>query len=162
VPAGQEGRLQVKGPTLFVGYAERLQMTRAGFEGDWFDTGDLAELDGDGYVNITGRTKDVIIRGGENIPVSYIENVLHEHSKIAAAAVVATPDPRLQERACACVVLRPDAESLSFEELQQFLAAKGVAKQYWPERLELLAELPKTPSGKVRKVELRAMMQDPR
>ena len=162
VPAGHEGRLQVKGPTLFVGYAERLEMTRASFEGDWFDTGDLAQIDGDGYVNITGRTKDVIIRGGENIPVSYIENVLHEHSKIAAAAVVATPDPRLQERACACVVLRPDAESLSFEELQQFLAAKGVAKQYWPERLELLAELPKTPSGKVRKVELRAMMQDPR
>jgi cyclohexanecarboxylate-CoA ligase len=162
VPAGQEGRLQVKGPTLFVGYAERLQMTRAGFEGDWFDTGDLAELDGDGYVNITGRTKDVIIRGGENIPVSYVENVLHEHPQIAAAAVVATPDPRLQERACACVVLRSDAESLTFEELQQFLAAKGVAKQYWPERLELLAELPKTPSGKIRKVELRAMMQDPR
>ncbi len=154
VPPGEEGRLQVYGPTLFVGYAERLEMTRESFEGPWFDTGDLAKIDADGYVNISGRTKDVIIRGGENIPVSYVENVLYENPKVASVAIVAIPDPRLQERACACVVTKPGVQ-FTFEEMQKFLADKGVAKQYWPERLEILEEFPKTPSGKIRKFELR-------
>ena len=154
VPPGEEGRLQVYGPTLFVGYAERLEMTRESFEGPWFDTGDLAKIDADGYVNISGRTKDVIIRGGENIPVSYVENVLYENPKVASVAIVAIPDPRLQERACACVVTKPGVE-FTFEEMQKFLADKGVAKQYWPERLEILEDFPKTPSGKIRKFELR-------
>ena len=155
VAPGEEGRLQVYGPTLFVGYAERLEMTRESFDGPWFETGDLARIDVDGYVHISGRTKDVIIRGGENIPVSYVENVLYENPKIESVAIVATPDPRLQERACACVILKPGAGELTFEELQHFLAEKGVAKQYWPERLEVLPEFPKTPSGKIRKFELR-------
>jgi acyl-CoA synthetase (AMP-forming)/AMP-acid ligase II len=155
VPAGEEGRLQVHGPTLFVGYAERLEMTRAGFDGPWFDTGDLARIDADGYVNISGRTKDVIIRGGENIPVSYVENVLYENPKLDGVAIVAMPDPRLQERACACVILKPGVEEFTFEEMQGFLRDKGVAKQYWPEHLEVLGEFPKTPSGKIRKFELR-------
>ncbi len=160
VPPGEEGRLQVHGPTLFVGYAERLEMTRESFDGPWFDTGDLAKIDADGYVNISGRTKDVIIRGGENIPVSYVENVLYENPKLDAVAIVATPDPRLQERACACVIVKPDAGEFTFEEMQRFLADKGVAKQYWPERLEILEELPKTPSGKIRKFELRKQVKD--
>ncbi len=155
IPPGQEGRLQVYGPTLFVGYAERMEMTRAAFEGRWFDTGDLAKIDADGYVNISGRTKDVIIRGGENIPVAYVENVLYENPKLASVAIVAVPDPRLQERACACVVLKPDAGGFTHEEMKQFLEDKGVAKQYWPEMLEVLPDLPKTPSGKIRKFELR-------
>ncbi len=155
VPPGEEGRLQVYGPTLFVGYAERLEMTRATFDGPWFDTGDLARIDADGYVNISGRTKDVIIRGGENIPVSYVENVLYENPKLESVAIVATPDPRLQERACACVIVKPGAGEFTFEEMQRFLADKGVAKQYWPERLEILEDFPKTPSGKIRKFELR-------
>lgn len=155
VQPGEEGRLQVYGPTLFVGYAERLETTRASFEGRWFDTGDLAKIDADGYVNISGRTKDVIIRGGENIPVSYVENVLYENPKLDSVAIVAVPDPRLQERACACVILKPDAGGFSLAEMQQFLEAKGVAKQYWPEKLEILPEFPKTPSGKIRKFELR-------
>jgi cyclohexanecarboxylate-CoA ligase len=155
VPPGEEGRLQVYGPTLFVGYAKRLEMTRASFDGRWFETGDLAKIDADGYVNISGRTKDVIIRGGENIPVSYVENVLYENPKVASVAIVAMPDPRLQERVCACVVLKPGVEELTFEEVQAFLEDKGVAKQYWPERLEILPDLPKTPSGKIRKFELR-------
>ncbi|KAA9159360.1 AMP-binding protein [Amycolatopsis acidicola] len=158
LPPDTEGRLQVAGPFLFVGYAERLEMTRAGFDGDWFDTGDLATIDADGYLRIAGRTKDVIIRGGENIPVAYVENVLYEHPDIDAAAVVAIPDPRLQERACACVVLKPGAAELTFEKLRTFLAEKGVAKQYWPERLEVLDELPRTASGKIQKFQLRAKM----
>lgn len=118
VPAGTEGRLQVTGPFLFVGYAERLEMTRELFVDGWFDTGDLAVIDADGYLRISGRTKDVIIRGGENIPVAYIENVLYENPKIESVAVV--------------------------------------AKQYWPELLEILTGLPKTPSGKIQKFQLRA------
>jgi cyclohexanecarboxylate-CoA ligase len=152
---GAEGRLQVRGQTLFVGYAERLQMTRASFDGDWFDTGDLAKIDASGYVNISGRTKDIIIRGGENIPVAYIENVLYENPKVEAVAVVAVPDLRLQERACACVVLVDGVDGLTLEEVQDFMRGKGVAKQYWPERLEVLDALPRTASGKIRKFELR-------
>ena len=154
-PAGEEGRLQVRGPFLFVGYAERPEMTRASFDGAWFDTGDLATIDADGYLTITGRTKDVIIRGGENIPVAYVENVLHEHPAVAAVAVVAVPDPRLQERACACVVMAPGAADLTLAQLRAFLAEKGVATQYWPERLEVLRELPRTASGKIQKFRLR-------
>jgi cyclohexanecarboxylate-CoA ligase len=155
LPPGSEGRLQVQGPFLFVGYAERLAMTRRCFHGPWFETGDLAKIDADGYVSISGRTKDVIIRGGENIPVAYVENVLYENPKLAAVAVVAVPDPRLQERACACVVLKPGVEAFTFEEMQQFFEDKGVARQYWPERLEVLSELPKTASGKIQKFQLR-------
>ena len=158
LPSGTEGRLQVKGPFLFVGYARRLEMTRASFDGEWFDTGDLAIIDEDGYVKISGRTKDVIIRGGENIPVVYVENALYEDPRIEAVAVVAVPDPRLQERAAACVVLRP-GESLTFEQMQTFLESKGVARQYWPERLEIMAELPRTPSGKILKYRLREHME---
>jgi non-ribosomal peptide synthetase component E (peptide arylation enzyme) len=154
LPPGTDGRLQVTGPFLFVGYAERLEMTRESFDGEWFDTGDLATIDADGYLSISGRTKDVIIRGGENIPVAYVENVLYEHPDIVAVAVVGTPDPRLQERACACVVLTGGA-TLTFADMQAFLADKGVAKQYWPERLEVLDELPRTPSGKIQKFKLR-------
>ena len=158
LPARTEGALQVRGPFLFVGYAERLDLTRELLVpdegGPWFDTGDLAFLDEDGYLRISGRTKDVIIRGGENIPVAYVENALYEHPAIESVAVVAKPDPRLQERACACVVLRTGT-FLTFEEMQAFLAEKGVAKQYWPEQLLVLEDLPRTPSGKVQKFQLR-------
>jgi len=155
LPAGTEGRLQVTGPFLFVGYAHRLEMTRELFDGEWFDTGDVARIDVDGYLDIRGRTKDVIIRGGENIPVAYVENVLYEHPDVDAVAVVGIPDPRLQERACACVVLKPGAAPFTFEAMQQHLAGKGVAKQYWPERLEVMPAFPKTPSGKIQKFQLR-------
>lgn len=154
---GIAGRLQVTGPFLFVGYAERLAMTRESFHGDWFETGDLASIDADGYLTIVGRTKDVIIRGGENIPVAYVENVLYEHPDVVAVAIVAVSDPRLQERACACIVLRPGAE-LTLEQLREFMRDKGVAKPYWPERLEVLPDLPRTPSGKIQKYKLRDQM----
>jgi len=158
--AGTEGRLQVRGPFLFVGYAERLEMTRASFDGDWFDTGDLAVIDEDGYLSITGRTKDVIIRGGENIPVAYVENALYEHPLLSGVAVVGYPDPRLQERACAVVTLAPGAAGFTHEEMREFLAAKGLSPHYWPERLEVLPELPRTASGKIQKYQLRARLQE--
>lgn len=160
-PRGAEGVLQVRGPFLFVGYAERLELAREQMRpsddggGEWFDTGDLARIDAEGYLSISGRLKDVIIRGGENIPVAYVENALYEHPDIESVAVVAVPDPRLQERACACVTLVPGVATLTLEQMQAFLQDKGVAKQYWPERLVVLDELPKTPSGKIQKFQLR-------
>lgn len=156
VAPGEEGSLQVRGPFLFIGYAKRIEMTRDLFEDGWFDTGDLAKIDDEGYVRLSGRTKDVIIRGGENIPVAYVENVLYENPKLQSVAVIGIPDPRLQERACACVILGPDAGGeFTFEEMTDFLAAKGVAKQYWPESLRVLDAFPTTPSGKIQKFHLR-------
>lgn len=160
VAPGEEGRLQVRGPFLFVGYAQRLEQTAECFEDGWFDTGDLARIDADGYVSISGRTKDVIIRGGENIPVAYVENAIYENPKVSAVAVVAVPDPRLQERACACVVLHPDTGGLTFDDLKTFLAEKGVAKQYWPEKLVVLPDFPKTASGKIQKFQLRDQVKE--
>jgi cyclohexanecarboxylate-CoA ligase len=159
LPAGQAGRLLVRGPFLFVGYARRLEMTRELFVDGFFDTGDLAYLDEQGYLKLSGRIKDVIIRGGENIPVAYVENALYENPKIGSVAVVGIPDPRLQERACACVVLRPGVEGFTFEEMKAFLNERGVAKQYWPERLEVLPALPSTASGKIQKYKLRQLVQ---
>ena len=161
LPAGEAGRLQVRGPFLFAGYARRLEMTRELFFDGFFDTGDLAYLDEKGYLKLAGRTKDVIIRGGENIPVAYVENALYENPKIASVAVIGIPDPRLQERACACVVLRPGMDGFTFEEMKTFLGAKGVAKQYWPERLEVLTALPATASGKIQKYKLRQQVAQP-
>ncbi|GAA6525852.1 AMP-binding protein [Intrasporangium sp. DVR] len=156
VPVGAEGRIQVRGPFLFVGYLKRIEMTRELYTEDgWFDTGDLGAIDEDGYLSISGRTKDIIIRGGENIPVAYVENVLYENPDFAAVAVVAIPDPRLQERACACLVLKPGVEPYDLERLRDYLRGKGVAKQYWPEEVMLMDDLPRTPSGKIQKFHLR-------
>ena len=152
---GTEGRLQCCGPFMFVGYAKQETLTRENFDGEWFDTGDLATLDAEGYVRITGRLKDIIIRGGENIPVKYVEDILYEDARVRDAAIVAMPDPRLGERACAFVICR-DGSTLDMKDMQTFLAGRGVAKVYWPERLELVDELPRTANGKIRKADLRA------
>lgn len=154
VSAGTEGAVQVRGPFVFVGYLGDEAKTAEAFDGDWLDTGDLAVMDEEGFIRLSGRTKDIIIRGGENIPVAYVENVLYEHPDIETVAVVALPHPRLQEIACAAVTLAPGAE-LSFAQMQEFLAAKGVAKQYWPEELRVMEEFPRTPSGKIQKFKLR-------
>lgn len=153
--ADAEGRLQIQGPFLFQGYLGQLDATRELFDGDWFDTGDLGSIDSEGYLKIAGRTKDVIIRGGENIPVAYVENVLYEHPDVDAVAVVAIPHPRLQEIACAAVILKDGAPEFSFAAMQSFLQEKGVAKPYWPERLEVVSDFPRTPSGKIQKFQLR-------
>jgi cyclohexanecarboxylate-CoA ligase len=153
LPVGQSGRLQTRGTSTFVGYLKRPELYNVGGDG-WFDTGDLARLDADGYVTITGRWKDVIIRGGENIPVVEIENVLYRHPAVRQVAIVAMPDARLGERACAFVVAR-EAASLAFTDMQEFLLKSGVARSYWPERLELVEVLPMTATGKIQKFILR-------
>ena len=153
LPAGQTGRLLVRGAQMFLGYYKRPDIETFDADG-WFDTGDLAYADDEGYIRINGRTKDVLIRGGENVPVVEIEALLYKHPSVAAAALVGYPDARLGERGCAFVVLRPGA-TLSLEALQAYMAECKVAKQYWPERIEVLADLPRTPSGKVQKFKLR-------
>ncbi|MBC7308627.1 MAG: AMP-binding protein, partial [Tetrasphaera sp.] len=155
-----EGRIQVRGPFLFVGYAKRPEMTRDLFTEDgWFDTGDLGTLSADGYLSISGRTKDIIVRGGENIPVAYVENVLYENPDYARVAVIAVPDPRLQERACACIVPAPGAAQPTLESVQAYLTAKGVAKQYWPEKVVAMNDFPATASGKIQKYQLREIFE---
>lgn len=158
VPAGTEGKLQVKGPVLFHGYLGQLDKTREEFDGDFFDTGDIAIMDEDGYVSLAGRTKDIIVRGGENIPVAYVENVLYEHPDIAALAVVAIPHERLQETAAAVVVMEQGAEPLTLETIRDYLENKGLAKQYWPETVVVHDELPRTPSGKIQKYLIRKQL----
>ncbi len=153
LPTGQTGRLLVRGAQMFMGYYKKPEIPTFDAEG-WFDTGDLAYLDAEGYIRINGRTKDVLIRGGENVPVAEIENLLLKHPAISGTAVVGIPDARLGERGCAFVTLRP-GQAFDLAELQRWMAECKVAKQYWPERVEVVTELPRTPSGKIQKFVLR-------
>ncbi len=149
----EEGDLKARGPATFAGYMKRPGL--ADFTADgWFDSGDRARMDGDGYIRIVGRTKDIIIRGGENIPVVEVEEVLYRMPEVEAAAIVGMPDERLGERGCAFVQFKP-GQSITFEEMTTRLTAAEVARQYWPERLEPIAEMPRTPSGKIQKYVLR-------
>jgi cyclohexanecarboxylate-CoA ligase len=163
-PVGEKGLLKVRGAQMCLGYYKRPDMEPFDAEG-WFDTGDMAYLDDEGYIRIDGRIKDIIIRGGENVPVFDIENLLFKHPAVLSAAIVGYPDPRLGERACAFVVLRP-GQTLDLAGLQAIMAEHKVAKQYWPERVEIVADLPKTPAGKVQKYQLReiakAFVETPR
>lgn len=153
LPNGVEGTLQIRGAALFVGYLKRPQLYALDPDG-WFDTGDVARMDDEGYIRICGRNKDIVIRGGENIPVIEVESALYRMPEVADAAIVAMPDPRLVERACAFVTLRRGC-ALTLEKVQRHLAAEGIAKQFWPERLEIIAEMPRTPTGKIQKFVLR-------
>jgi cyclohexanecarboxylate-CoA ligase len=155
LPGDTVGHLQARGITHFVGYLKKPQLNSVDAEG-WFDTGDLARMDRDGYIRIVGRTKDVIIRGGENIPVAEVENLIYRHPKVAECAVVGMPDERLGERGCAFVTTKGNAP-FELAELTRFLGEEGMAKQYWPERLEVLPDMPRTPSGKIQKFKLREM-----
>jgi cyclohexanecarboxylate-CoA ligase len=155
VPARSEGDLLVRGHSQFVGYWKRPEFTQEAHTVDgWFKTGDRAVLDLDGYVSITGRSKDLIIRGGENVSVAEVENLLFAHPKIQSVAVVAMPDPRLVERACAFVIPKP-GQSLTLEEIVAYLDSRRLARHKFPERLELVSEFPMTPSGKIQKYRLR-------
>jgi cyclohexanecarboxylate-CoA ligase len=154
---GTTGELVVRGPSLFLGYYERPDATASSFlPGAWFRTGDMASIDEHGWVSLRGRTKDIVIRGGENIPVTEIETLLFDHPAIMNAAVVGTPDERLGELACAVVVLAAGVQ-LDLPGLCDYLLARGLSKHYLPERLLVLDELPITQSGKIQKFVLREM-----
>jgi len=158
LPANQVGGLLVRSCSNFGGYLKRPQWNSTDAEG-WFDTGDLARMDERGYIRITGRSKDVIIRGGENIPVVEVEALLYRHPAVAVVAIVAYPDERLGERACAVVVPKA-GQSIDLPSIVDFLKSRKIAVQYIPERLVVLETMPTTPSGKVQKFKLREMLRE--
>ena len=162
LPIGETGRLLVRGASLFRGYFRRRDLYDVALldGGGWFDTGDLAWMRPDGGIRIAGRTKDLIVRGGENVPVVEVEASIYRHPKVSEVAVVGYPDERLGERACAVVVVRC-GEHLTLEEIQAHLQSEGVTKQFWPERLSLVSSLPKTASGKIQKATLRKGLRTP-
>jgi cyclohexanecarboxylate-CoA ligase len=157
VPDGQEGRLQARGPSIIVGYCDQPQLTRDAETADgWFETGDLGLRTPDGGIRITGRSKDIIVRGGQNVPVVEVENVLAQHDQVRDVAIVAYPDDRLGERGCAVVVPQDGVPTL--EDLKLFLEQAGLARQFWPERLHVIDAMPRTPSGKIKKYVLRQLV----
>lgn len=158
LPVGTPGKLFLRACSNFGGYLKRPHLNGTDVDG-WFDTGDLARIDEQGYVRITGRSKDVIIRGGENIPVVEIESLLYRHPAVAMAAIVAYPDERLGERACAVVVTKP-GESFDMPTMVAYLKGQKVALQYIPEKLEVRQSMPSTPSGKIQKFKLREELRD--
>ena len=158
VEAGEDGELMARGSMVARGYFERPALTAESFLADgFFRTGDQARMDRDGYIKITGRIKDIIIRGGVNISPVEVENLLFPHPKVANVAVVGMPDPRLGERVCAFVVPKDD-EAPDLGEVQRWMSQAGVAKPKWPERIEAIDALPMTPSGKVQKFRLREII----
>ncbi|HEX4431792.1 MAG TPA: AMP-binding protein [Frankiaceae bacterium] len=158
VADGTIGDLEAKGPETFVGYLKPSDAADAFTKDGWFRTGDLASADAAGFLSIRGRSKDIVLRGGENISVTEIEALLFEHPDVVEVAIVAMPDPVLVERACAFVVPR-EGTLPELGELTTFLDRFNVAKQKYPERLELVPELPKTQSGKIQKFLLRQEIQ---
>jgi cyclohexanecarboxylate-CoA ligase len=149
------GELEVRGPELFLGYLNTQLNTDSFTEDGYFRTGDLASVDERGAISIRGRKKDIIVRGGENISALEIENLLSQHPGIREVAVVAMPDVHMVEKACAYVVPMGSDQELTLPELRLFLEGHLIARQKFPERLEIVAELPRTASGKVQKHMLR-------
>jgi acyl-CoA synthetase (AMP-forming)/AMP-acid ligase II len=155
LPPGEIGELRIRGDQVCVGYLDASLDQDAFDEEGFFRTGDLGSLDRKGYLTITGRLKDVIIRNGENISAKEIEDVLFDHKGIAEAAVIGLPDRLRGERCCAVVVPRANAK-IDLERLAQFCREAGLATQKLPEQLELIEALPRNASGKVLKHELQA------
>ncbi|EHA0984552.1 medium-chain fatty-acid--CoA ligase [Escherichia coli] len=156
LPPGCEGEEASRGPNVFMGYFDEPELTaRALDEEGWYYSGDLCRMDEAGYIKITGRKKDIIVRGGENISSREVEDILLQHPKIHDACVVAMPDERLGERSCAYVVLKAPHHSLSLEEVVAFFSRKRVAKYKYPEHIVVIEKLQRTASGKIQKFLLR-------
>lgn len=158
VPVGVEGEIITRGPELCLGYADPAHNEAFDDEG-YFHTGDLAVMTADDCLVITGRSKDLIIRGGENISPRGVEDALHEHPAVYEAAVVAMPHPRMGETGCAYIVLAEGA-TLTFKDMISALDKTGMARQKYPERLEIIDAFPRTAAGKIRKNVLREMIAE--
>jgi cyclohexanecarboxylate-CoA ligase len=154
ITIGAESEIVARGPGMFEGY-----LGADALRDGWFHTGDAGAIDERGYLRVTGRLKDIIIRGGENVSAKELEDLIAEHPAVAEVAVIGVPDARLGERVCAVVVAR-DGASIDFEGLTAFLRARQIATHKLPERLDVVLELPKTESGKVLKADLRASRLD--
>lgn len=158
LPPHQSGTLMIRSCSNFGGYLKRPHLNETDEE-DWFDTGDIAYQDEQGYIRIAGRKKDVIIRGGENIPVAEVESLIYLHPDIATVALVPYPDERMGEKACAVVKLKEGAKHMVLKDLIDFLKLHNLANQYLPERLEIWNDIPMTPSGKIQKFKLRELLK---
>jgi acyl-CoA synthetase (AMP-forming)/AMP-acid ligase II len=158
VGVGADGEIVSLGPELFVGYTDPALNAESFLPGGWFRTGDIGRLDVDGFLTITDRKKDVIIRGGENIASKEVEDLLMQHPSVTEAAAVGRPDEKYGERVAVFVRLA-DGHTLDLDEIRRHFASIGVATQKTPEHLEFVDEFPRTPSGKVRKVDLRSRLR---
>lgn len=156
----EEGEVRGRGPQVMVGYVDADLDAMAFDEDGFFRTGDLGYLDKDGFLRITGRIKDVIIRKGENISASEIENLLISHEAIDEVAVIGLPDDTTGERACAVIVLVDPSRSVDLSDLAAHLLSSGMPIQKVPEQVEFVAELPKSVAGKVVKPTLKKIIED--
>jgi acyl-CoA synthetase (AMP-forming)/AMP-acid ligase II len=155
-----EGQIWTRGPDLFMGYTDS-DLTASVMDADgWYGTGDVGVVDGDGYLTITDRLSDVIIRGGENISAQEIEDLLLRLEGVTEAAVVAAPDARFGEHASAIVTVRDDAKPPTLDDVRGHLQTAGLARPKWPESLYVVDDLPRTASGKVQKFRLRQQLRD--
>jgi fatty-acyl-CoA synthase len=151
--AGETGEICLRGPKITPGYWRDAEKTKASFFGEWFRTGDIGHLDGEGFLYLTDRKKDMIISGGENIASSEVERVVYELPQVQDAAVIGVADEHWGERLVAVVVLKPD-QALSLQVLQEHCRRK-LAGFKVPKDLIVRAELPRNPSGKILKRLLR-------
>ncbi len=157
VPIGQEGEACARGQNVCIGYFKDPERTAEVIDDrGWIYSGDLARMDEEGNLIIVGRIKDVIVRGGENISPTEMEDILYTYDRIEQVAVIGVPDDRLGEGTCACIIPKKGM-SFTYDEMKGFLKDK-VARFKIPDRIELMGKFPTTPSGKIRKVELREMM----
>ncbi|CAN5636053.1 medium-chain fatty-acid--CoA ligase [soil metagenome] len=157
VPRGEEGDIAYRGAMNCLEYVGQPEETAAGYTADGFHrSGDLGRMDADGFVRVTGRLKDIVIRGGMNISVRQVEDLLATHPAIADVAVVAMPDVRLGEKVCCYLVTRSGQPVPSLDELRTYLVGAGLPIQKVPERLEFVEALPTTATGKIQKHLLRA------
>jgi acyl-CoA synthetase (AMP-forming)/AMP-acid ligase II len=153
---GEEGEVRAKAPQMMKGYLDA-ELDKEAFDEDgWFRTGDLGKQDADGNLVITGRLKDIIIRMGENISAKEVEDLLYQHPKVADVAVIGLPDARTGERACAVVQSADADDPITAVEMRDFLTGEGLMVQKVPEQLEFIDLLPRNPTGKILKHELRA------
>lgn len=162
LPPGEEGEILSRGPDRFLGYTDPQLSDDSIDAAGWYSTGDIGMLDRDGYLIITDRKKDIIIRGGENVSAAEVEGLLAHLDGVAEVAVVAAPDERLGEHGCAFVRMQQGADPVSMESMRAHLERAGLARQKWPEEIRLVEDLPRTPSGKVKKFVLRDQLRRPR
>jgi acyl-CoA synthetase (AMP-forming)/AMP-acid ligase II len=155
-----DGEILSRGPDCFVGYTDPDLTARVFDEDGWYRTGDVGVLDDDGYLTITDRLSDIIIRGGENISAAEIEELLAGMDAVAEACVVAVPDERLGEHAAAVLRVRDDMAAPTLHDVRDHLTRAGLARQKWPESLHEVVEFPRTASGKVQKFRLRQQLRE--
>jgi acyl-CoA synthetase (AMP-forming)/AMP-acid ligase II len=158
VATGEEGEVAIMAPFMFLGYSDAAANRTAFTKDGWFLSGDIGRLDGEGFLTITDRKKDIIIRGGENISSKEVEDVLATHPAVFESAVTALPDEVMGERVCAFVVLRGQSE-LTLDDVREHFRAAGIARPKTPEKIVIIDEFPRTAAGKVKKFELRERLK---